>query len=55
MAKPPRQTDELDAEGKQRLERGLTRAFQMPPKPQAVVRKQRQSKPKGAGKKPAPT
>jgi hypothetical protein len=56
MAKPttPRQ-DELDAEGKQRLERGLTRAFQMPPKSQDLVKRQRQKKPKGSGKKPPPT
>ena len=57
MAKPtpPRQSDDLDAEGKLRLERGLARAFQMPPKPQAVVKKQRDKKPKGGGKKPSPT
>jgi hypothetical protein len=57
MAKPipTRQGDELDAEGKQRLERGLTRAFQMPPKSQALVKKQRQRKPKGSGKKPSPS
>jgi hypothetical protein len=56
MAKPilPRQSDELDAEGKQRLERGLTRAFQMRPKSQALVKKQRRTKPKSAGKKPVP-
>jgi len=57
MAKPtpPLSNDTLDAEGKQRLERGLTRAFQMKPKRHDLVKKQRQSKPKGSGKKPPPT
>jgi len=54
-ANPPQPSDELDAEGKQRLERGLSRAFQMPHKPQALVKKQRPKKPKGSGDKPSPT
>lgn len=57
MAKPstPRQSDELDAEAKKRLERGLTRVFQMPHTKQDLVRKQKQKKPKGAGNKPPPS
>jgi hypothetical protein len=57
MAKPapPRQSDVLDAEGRERLERGLARAFQMPPKKQDIVRKQRPKKPKGGGTKPPPS
>lgn len=50
----PRAKTKVDAEGKERLERGLARAFYLPPKSQAAVKKKRDKESKVGGKMPSP-